>query len=449
MKITIGNIVKLSIRYTYVRDNKVYYQRKIPTDLIERFGTKHVKENLKTTNATEVASKVQKLNKHYEETWDAMRNNMSITPSSVRQTALALLKHYDLKPLPAENDEISLDHFLENIVERKREKHAQGVEEVYRTSSPTEYLTPVEAEAFKLILKAPKLLLSEALDVYFNSHLKKSNVEFRTYTQRSWNKLIAVLGDIPFEEVSRASANLFVNESLASGIKTTTVRRNLNDIRAIFNVVITERELNKSNPFLKLRIAGLGEDSFERQPFNKSELEILSKACIEKDDDMRWLLALQMDLGCRLGEAVGLTLDDLQIDAEIPHVLIRPHPWRRLKTVNSKRNTPLLGIALWAAKQIKANANKEQVYAFPRYTDGVTCKATSASNALNKWIKQLNIQTTTHGFRHAMRDRLRNVDAPVDIQDAVGGWGKKSIGEKYGHGYGLKTVKGWLDKVVQ
>lgn len=448
MKITIGNILKLSIRYTYDRDDTVYYQRKIPKDLVERFGTTHVKENLKTTNAEEVASKVQKLNKYFEDTWNAMRDNRSITPSSVRQAAITLLKQYDLKPLPAQNDELSLDHFIDTVVERKREEHAQGDEDTYRSSNPTEYLTPVEAEAFKLTLKAPRLLLSESLEIYFKGHVKAKNEAFRTYTQRSWDKLVATLGDIPIEDVTRADANLFVEKTLATGVKTTTVRRTLNDIKAVFNVVITERELSKANPFIKMRIAGLGDDAIERLPFNQSELETLSKACVSKDDDMRWLIALQMDLGCRLGEAVGLTLDDLQIDAEIPHVKIRPHKWRGLKTANSKRDIPLVGMSLWAAKQIKANATKEQVYSFPRYTDGKTCKATSASKALNDWIKTHGIETTTHGFRHAMRDRLRNVNAPEDIQDAVGGWSKNKIGAGYGKGYELKTLKDWLNKVV-
>jgi integrase len=34
----------------------------------------------------------------------------------------------------------------------------------------------------------------------------------------------------------------------------------------------------------------------------------------------------------RLGEAVGLSVDDIRLDDETPHVNITPHPWRRLKT---------------------------------------------------------------------------------------------------------------------
>jgi len=449
MKLSIGSIISVSIRYIYPRNDTFYYQRKIPKDLIERYnGVRTVKLNLKTQDLTIISKKVHELNRHYESTWDSMRNNSSITPSTIRESAIKLLNQYGLKPLPASNPEINIEHFYDLIVESKRYKIADGDDDVYRNISPQEYLTPVEAEAYKLLLAAPKLLLSEALDIYLNGHQKKNNSTFRTYTERVWKKLIEVLGDVVFESVTRANANEFVENLLANGNKTTTVQRVLSTIKAVFNVVIIEMELGKPNPFLKLRIAGLGTDSVRRNPFSDAELKLLSQACIEADDDMRWLLALQMDLGSRLGEIAGLALDDLKLDAETPHVVIKPHSWRSLKTLSSERNVPLVGMSMWAANRIVAHATRGQIYAFPRYNDGKSTRATAASGALNSWIKSQNVQTTTHGFRHAMRDRLRNVGAPLDIQDAVGGWGKKSTGEKYGHGYGLKTVKRWLSKVV-
>jgi hypothetical protein len=55
---------------------------------------------------------------------------------------------------------------------------------------------------------------------------------------------------------------------------------------------------------------------------------------------------------------------------------------------------------------------------------------------------------TTHCFRHTMRDRLREVEAPHDIQHAIGGWGKQDQGDKYGRGYKLDVLLPWLNKVV-
>ena len=62
-------------------------------------------------------------------------------------------------------------------------------------------------------------------------------------------------------------------------------------------------------------------------------------------------MALISDTGMRLSEAAGLARDDIVLDADIPHIIIRPHPWRRLKTKGSERTLPLVGYSLWAASR--------------------------------------------------------------------------------------------------
>ena len=48
---------------------------------------------------------------------------------------------------------------------------------------------------------------------------------------------------------------------------------------------------------------------------------------------------------------------------------------------------------------------------------------------------------TVHGIRHASRDRLRAVEAPVDLVDQLGGWSAKSVGTSYGDGYDLRIAR--------
>ena len=47
---------------------------------------------------------------------------------------------------------------------------------------------------------------------------------------------------------------------------------------------------------------------------------------------------------------------------------------------------------------------------------------------------------TVHGIRHAFRDRLRAVEAPLDLIDQLGGWSVKSVGMGYGEGYSLRIA---------
>jgi len=46
-------------------------------------------------------------------------------------------------------------------------------------------------------------------------------------------------------------------------------------------------------------------------------------------------------------------------------------------------------------------------------------------------------ECVVHGMRHAFRDRLRTVNAPMDMIDQLGGWSLQSVGQGYGDGYSI------------
>ena len=91
-----------------------------------------------------------------------------------------------------------------------------------------------------------------------------------------------------------------------------------------------------------------------------------------------WLVALISDTGMRLSEAAGLHVDDINLDSEIPHIDLKPHASRGLKTRGSQRQIPLVGASLWAARRVKETVITSP-YAFPRYT---SAKGTNANSAL-------------------------------------------------------------------
>ena len=149
----------------------------------------------------------------------------------------------------------------------------------------------------------------------------------------------------------------------------------------------------------------------------------------------------------RLAEAAGLHIDDIRLDEDIPYLDIKPHPWRSLKTRDSQRQVPIVGASLWAAQRVKANASS--CFAFPRYTDNARCNANSASNALNKWLHaNFRSDIVIHGFRHAMRDRLRAVSCPSEMIDQIGGWSSGKIGEGYGEGFEVGQLHAHLRDIV-
>ena len=172
---------------------------------------------------------------------------------------------------------------------------------------------------------------------------------------------------------------------------------------------------------------------------------------------MRWILAMLTGTGARLAEIVGLPLEDIVLDAPIPHVVLQVHPWRDIKGAKGirgvkDRTVPLVGAALWAAQRVKAEAAPRQRFAFPQYTNETTCKATHASNALAGWLRRIPLAHTCHELRHTVKDQLRAVQCPKEISDAITGHGKKDTGDTYGEGYGsgslLLVTSEWLSKAL-
>ena len=157
----------------------------------------------------------------------------------------------------------------------------------------------------------------------------------------------------------------------------------------------------------------------KRRPIPLSNIYKIQEKCRNQDDELRWIIALLSDTGMRLGEAIGLLKSDIVLDGDNPFIDLKPHLWRRLKTPGSKRQIPLVGASLWAARRV-LNQTNDNPYAFPKYCSDKSHKTNSASAALNKWLRNHAPQgCVAHSFRHSMRDRLRAVECPFDVIDQV------------------------------
>lgn len=440
MQITIENVLRVSVRHTYLRGGRFYYQRAIPLDLADRYPARLIKRNLGTSDPLVAAQKVSHFDSQYEAEWDRLRSDSRSFPATLPGD---LVKLSGLNP----RDSITLSHFSSHL--------SQG-----RRSVPDAVLSPEEdapspadapgVDPVTDVTDPDTDVLSDALRIYLASHHKGDTESIRKASTIAVKGFIALRGDKPMKSLCRADGRAYIKAELDRGVTTATARRRLTALNAIFNAYSQEKELDRKSPFSGHKIAGEGEDGKERQPFTPEELKTLQTKCKEADDELRWILALLSDTGSRLAEMTGLALDDLNTDAEIPHVVIKPHPWRSLKNKESERTIPLVGASLWAAQRVKDSAKDGQRYAFPRYIKDDKCKATSASAALNKWMRSEGMEHTCHELRHTMRDRLRNVQCPRDIAHAIGGWtfdDKASEGDGYGKGYSLTIKQEWLQKI--
>ena len=285
-------------------------------------------------------------------------------------------------------------------------------------------------------------LMMDAVEMYLSIKGKEDRTFIRT-AKRNGEYVSKVLGNRPITSYSSSEAAKFRDWCFEQGMNINTVKRVFASVRSIINLTMREHGIEGSNAFSGTFMPDRG-DASTRQPIPIEKLRVIQQRCQTTDDEPRWLVALISDTGMRLSEAAGLAREDIVLDADIPHVIIRPHPWRRLKTKGSERILPLVGASLWAAKRAM-EASQHPPHLFPRYCNDKGCKANSASAALNKWLKQtIGDGYVIHSFRHSMRDRLRAVNCPSEMIDQIGGWSKRSVGEGYGEGFDLRQVIGFF-----
>ena len=280
-------------------------------------------------------------------------------------------------------------------------------------------------------------LMSEAVENY----LRIKGNDDRTFVRaakRNGEYVVTALGNRPITSYVTSEAAEFRDWCMDKGMSITSVKRVFASVRSIINLNIREYGLDGSNAFSGTYMPHQS-DAPKRQPIPIDILKVIQKRCQSTDDEARWLVGLILDTGMRLSEAAGLSKDDVCLDEDVPHVEIKPHSWRRLKTTGSHRKVPLVGVSLWAVR--RAYGANNSPFLFPKYCDEKQCHSNSASAALNKWLKQVaGPDYVIHSFRHSMRDRLRAVNCPSDMIDQIGGWSSGKVGEGYGDGFSLEFL---------
>ncbi len=226
--------------------------------------------------------------------------------------------------------------------------------------------------------------LSDALTLYLRLKGRGKGKAFVAYTERNLGYARTCIGNLEIESIGRSDATKFRDYLIDKGLITSSIKRVFATVRAAVSLTISERGLNCLNPFSGTFIPDVG-DKRLRVPITNVQILAIQKACIAADDEKRWLIALISDTGLRLAEAVGLVREDILLEGPFPHLNIRTHPWRSLKTPSSERTVPLVGASLWAAQRVLLEGKGR--FAFPSYASPLRSNANSASAALNKWLR--------------------------------------------------------------
>lgn len=468
--VRLNGCVRLAVQHVIQKLGVYWYQRRIPRDMQDAYPPPHrfIRRSLRTRDPKAAAASAITMAAQDDAFWASRRKGSQEASSQLTASALGLLRSIGLvqgeavSKSQSTGEEIrsseAFDHFdahMRKVSPDYRDARAlMARDEAYGWEYVESEMALVPREALKLLHEVPldqaalPITLSAVLEKYLARHDKGDLPKFRKDVTRAVEVVIAKVGDLPIASYTRDHAENVVESLSENGRKTATVRRRLTCIVAVFNFAIEQLHIEFRNSFAKFKIKKEGGDKAERRPFDLMELETIAPAARAKDDDIRHLNAILFDTGARLAEIVGLRRSDIVLSGQAPHILIREDlsVGRTLKNKDSARVIPLVGEALWGTQQAVANATGD--WLFSRYAADNDIRATAASQILNKWLRSLpGVNKTVHSYRHSMRDRMREARIPEPEQERLGGWGSRTVGQRYGAGYAIEHLHLEMKKV--
>lgn len=226
-------------------------------------------------------------------------------------------------------------------------------------------------------------------------------------------------------------------------ITANTANKYLTHLRVLLNEYYKEIDLDTNCVFSRMNFK---EKKNRRSAFNISHIKkewIESDALSPLNDDLRFIVLAMIDSGCNFKELCGIDPEqDIHLQAEIPHIILRDNKYRKLKTPFRERRIPLVGLALEAFRNCPNG--------FTRYRDANG--PTNASAAINKFLKDNklfeNDDQSAYSIRHCFKDRMREHSIPAEMQDFFMGHKSPGMGPNYGNGYTLKKLQEALEPLA-
>lgn len=250
---------------------------------------------------------------------------------------------------------------------------------------------------------------------------------WRNGRKRAVSRFAKLVGDKPLTALTASDAvdycEWWRGRIVGDAAAAKTANKDIGQLSRMLKELSIRHRLNLPDFFHGLRLRGEVEKS--RQPY---EVEFIQNTFLAGrldglNVDARFVIYVMIETGMRPSEIVNLTEETIVLDVPIPYARILPNG-RRLKTEDSERDIPLVGVALEALKR--------KPRGFPKYRD----RATVLSATVNKFLAENGMRPskdhTLYSLRHSFKDRLVAAEAPDSLIDSL--MGHKTYKPKYGKG---------------
>jgi integrase len=265
---------------------------------------------------------------------------------------------------------------------------------------------------------------------------------WRNARKRVVNSFVGVVGDKLITELTIEDAidfrKFWRDRVVQEGIAAKTANREIGQLSGMIKELNILRRLGLPELFKGLRLKG--EVDKEPTPYDTKFVQdrLLADGALDGlNEDARYIIYVIADTGLRPSEVVNLNRKTIHLNAKIPYVSVLPDG-RRLKTDDSLREIPLVGVALAALKM--------RPEGFPRYRDN----SSTFSATANKFLLENGLRPTedhtVYSLRHSFKDRLIAIEAQDSMIDSL--MGHDTYKPKYGKGPSLDLKRKYLQRIA-
>ncbi len=313
-----------------------------------------------------------------------------------------------------------------------------------------------DAEAVLGIAPKPSVTISQAFDLYCDKIAVSELIGKSASQKASWKKVklralnnfVDLNGDLLMDEINREHGRKFydwwadrlIPKGNKKALTTNSANRDLGNIRKLYRQFWEyEGEEDRENPFRNLSFAKHKlkdiphfEDDWIRTRF------LDPKIFKGLNGEATLLVYAMIETGCRPSELSNLVTENICLEADIPHIKIRPQNDRQLKSKASVREIPLVGVSLEAMK-LAPNG-------FPKYKDKGNLLSASLMKAFRTRALFPTEDHRIYSFRHSFEKRM--LEAGIDYGLRCLLMGHKNSRPSYGDGGSMAYRRDELLKIV-
>ena len=437
-----------------------YYQRRIPKKYTHIDHRKYSKKALRTKAIDEAIAKRDALVKADNEYWSALALE-ALQNGGINDTTLAVEMHryeaakaravsFGVKYLPA--SELATQGDPVEIYDR--------VKLLMKQSGPNTLPKHEDVDAVLGGIAKPKkgkVKVSKAFKLYldkisFDDQYNKDKDQLYSWRKTKTTSIdyfIDVMGDLEMDSITREQALAYedwwrnrmkVGENGKAGVKPNTANRHIGNIRGLYKSFFKYiGEEDRQNPFRNMHFTGTTKSSVAAFDNEWVKHRILVPGLFDRlNIELQSMIYVLIETGARMSEICNLMPDDIHLDESIPYISIRPRANRELKTPDSERDIPLVGVAL---EGMKLTPN-----GFDKYRGkGVLVSA----NLMKAFRKRHLLPTKNHviySFRHAFEKRMQEANIDYALRCLL--MGHKNDRPAYGDGGSLKYRRDELLKIA-